>query len=297
MALTPLEHVLDYIEEHLDQTISLGELADLAGYSKYHFDRLFRYTVGEPLIEYVRKRKLTEASIKLLQTNLRQLDIAMSYGFQSQQSFTMAFKKHFQVTPGQYRKKGNRLILLEKHRYEATEIHFVHRLATTEPTLIEKENFVILGLEYFGANQNNEIPLLWDSFFSHIEGKLPVNAKKVYYGVCDHVADYDPLKSEFSYFAGIEIDVLSPSVWPPLDTKTVGKQLYLVFTHYGNSETLENTYRYIYGTYLSHTPYVLLDAPDFERYDERYDPASEHCVIEIYIPVAYSSSLLDTKSH
>jgi AraC family transcriptional regulator len=84
------------------------------------------------------------------------------------------------------------------------------------------------------------------------------------------------------------IEINEPLIQIPkgMITKTISKQDYVVFTHIGYSDTLENTYKYIYGTYFFKSRFELADAPDFERYDYRYDPNKETSEIDIYIPVA-----------
>jgi len=77
MEFSNLILAINYIEDNLKTNIQLSDIAKVAGYSKFHIDRLFRYAVGESLIEYVRKRKLTEASLKLLNTKARIIDIAI----------------------------------------------------------------------------------------------------------------------------------------------------------------------------------------------------------------------------
>ncbi len=76
MYLDSIQVAVDYIERNLSNTLRLSEIAEIAGYSMYHFDRVFKYTIGESIIEYVRKRRLTEASSELIQTENRMIDIA-----------------------------------------------------------------------------------------------------------------------------------------------------------------------------------------------------------------------------
>jgi len=68
------------------------------------------------VIEYVRKRKLTEAANLLISTKTKIIDIAIKYGFNSQQAFSLAFKKFYGKTPGEYRKKKHNLVLLGQKR-------------------------------------------------------------------------------------------------------------------------------------------------------------------------------------
>lgn len=95
---------MDYIEVRLDEVLTIGEIAKQAGYSKYHFHRIFKNNIGISISDYIRQRRLARASSALLYTNLRILDIALQNQFESQEAFTRAFKKYYRFPPGQYRK-------------------------------------------------------------------------------------------------------------------------------------------------------------------------------------------------
>lgn len=95
---------IKYIEDNLDKKIELEELADKVFLSKYYFHRIFHASMGEPVAEYVRKRRLTEAAKELLNTNNKIIDIALKYQFSSQEAFTKAFKRIYGIPPREYRR-------------------------------------------------------------------------------------------------------------------------------------------------------------------------------------------------
>ncbi|MDQ0216103.1 AraC-like DNA-binding protein [Oikeobacillus pervagus] len=99
-----LQKTIDYIEEHLDRHLSLEELASIAGFSKYHFHRLFQKEIGFTVAEFIRNRRMCYACSLLLHTDEKILDIAQSVQFESQESFTRSFKKVYKLPPGQFRK-------------------------------------------------------------------------------------------------------------------------------------------------------------------------------------------------
>jgi len=88
--LKELNKVMDYIEDHLTQDISLEEIADYAGVSDYHFRKIFYYLSGLSLSEYIKNRKLSEANKDLLNKE-RVTDVAFKYGYESIDGFTRAF--------------------------------------------------------------------------------------------------------------------------------------------------------------------------------------------------------------
>lgn len=95
---------IDFIESRLTEAIDVGELAQQAFFSKTHYQRLFRAIVGEPVMEYVKNRRLQLACCDVQTGNTGILDIALKYGYDSHEGFTRAFKAYFGVTPSEYRK-------------------------------------------------------------------------------------------------------------------------------------------------------------------------------------------------
>ena len=94
-----------HIEANLGETLNLPEVAEQAGYSVFHFGRIFQGITGETVMEYVRKRRLTEAGKALLHSNQRILDIALDWQYDSQEAFTRAFKRAYGVPPGTFRRR------------------------------------------------------------------------------------------------------------------------------------------------------------------------------------------------
>lgn len=99
-----IRDLLNWLEGHLDQRLSLDNVAAKAGYSKWHLQRMFKDVTGQAIGSYIRARRLTKAAVALKLTSRPILDIALQYRFDSQQTFTRAFKKQFAQTPASYRR-------------------------------------------------------------------------------------------------------------------------------------------------------------------------------------------------
>lgn len=97
---------IDYIESHLHEKLNLDTVADAVHYSKYHLHRMFTDTVGLTIQTYIQRRQLTEAAKLLAFSNRPILEIALSAGYTSQQSFTDIFKAMYKISPKQYREQG-----------------------------------------------------------------------------------------------------------------------------------------------------------------------------------------------
>ena len=96
---TRIERVLDYIHSHLDEALSLEQLAEQSCWSRWQLQRVFLHETGLTVAHYVRELKLSLAAEALLSGRQRVLDLALSHGFGSEVSFSRAFKQQFGCSP------------------------------------------------------------------------------------------------------------------------------------------------------------------------------------------------------
>lgn len=94
-----------YIEENLEEEITLHALAQQAGYSPWHCAKMFKEYTNKSPFEYIRKLRLSKAALVLRDEQLRVIDVALDFVFDSHEGFTRAFRKQFGVTPKSYQKK------------------------------------------------------------------------------------------------------------------------------------------------------------------------------------------------
>lgn len=95
---------LQYIETHLEEGMTLEDVAAAADFSMYHFHRIFQKQIGLTVAEYIRSRRLACASALLIYSTEDIIGIAFKCRFESQEAFTRAFKKEYGMPPGRYRK-------------------------------------------------------------------------------------------------------------------------------------------------------------------------------------------------
>jgi len=99
-----IDRVFEYMDRHLDRPLELDELAGVANFSPYHFHRLFTAWTGETVGEYLRRRRLEFAAVRLAgEPDTAVLDIALSVGFGSAEAFARAFKTRFAMTLTEWR--------------------------------------------------------------------------------------------------------------------------------------------------------------------------------------------------
>jgi len=109
-----IQKMLDCIEENLTRPFTLEMLAKQLNYSPYYCTRQFHKYAGISLRNYIRLRKVSAAVIDLRDTGERIIDIAVKYGFSSQEAFTHSFKRAYGMTPNEYRTMLKSLLLRVK---------------------------------------------------------------------------------------------------------------------------------------------------------------------------------------
>jgi len=97
---TRLERIRAYIRDHYAEEMNMAELAKRAGFSKFHFQRVFRETFGETLWDYIKRIRLEKSAYRLMASeNCTMTDVAYACGFSSSQHFARSFKEHFGLPP------------------------------------------------------------------------------------------------------------------------------------------------------------------------------------------------------
>lgn len=115
---------LSYLEEHLQEPVSLQTVAQRMQYSPYYVHRSFTQLCGMRMHDYVKRRRISEAARCLCETDASVLEIAVSYGYESSQAFSKAFKQLYKMTCTQFRKEQRYYALqhpLQLHELNRTE--------------------------------------------------------------------------------------------------------------------------------------------------------------------------------
>jgi AraC family transcriptional regulator len=274
-----VKNAVDYIEANLTNPIDLIEVAKTAGCSLFHFHRIFQATAGYSLKEYIRRRRLTEASLKLRNTKTGILEIALDFGYESQEAFTRAFQKETGSAPGEYRKTQSSFNL-----FPVLDIKFKNIIGVSNminPKVVERKGFMVIGPAIHTTNENEEnfqrLPKFWSEFnekkiHEFIPNKISNNS---FYGIC-----MDAKGNEFTYMIGVEVNSLEQ-----IPDNMVGRRIpearYAVFTAKGPVvRSVQDMIRYIYGEWLPKSEYTLAETPDFELYDERFNQ-TDKCEVDI----------------
>jgi len=288
-----IQRVINFIENNLQNEITLDELSKTACYSAFHFHRIFQILTGESVMDYIRKRRLSCTLEELEKTEKTITEIAMLYQFNSHDGFTRAFKRCYGINPGEYRKSKNKLIkpfkkinLLEKMNFSN------YRSIIMEPKIIIKESFKIIGYELRTTIENGEnfkkIPEFWTYYTkNNLSGKIPFKKNKnIELGIC---CDSDKQNHTFSYIIGFEVENVD-EIPEGMIGKVIPSSKYAVFTtpktgRKDFSKSIQETTKFIYQKWLPESGYEINDKGyDLEWYDERCH-SDDDCCMDIYIPV------------
>jgi AraC family transcriptional regulator len=104
-----INRVMDFVESNIDRELSLAELANVAGFSRFHFHRIFRGVVGETLSGFIQRVRLEKAAGKLVQNPKKSItEIALECGFSNSSAFARAFREKYGASAGEWRSGGYR---------------------------------------------------------------------------------------------------------------------------------------------------------------------------------------------
>lgn len=226
----------------------------------YHLHRLFTAAFGHSIKTYVRKRRLTEAA-KLLRTTKRGvLDVALACQFESQASFTRAFRALFGQPPAQFRREGPAVWYGGMERATSASLRHLKHGVTHEPrfeTLASPLH--VRGLRHELDLENEaELVSLWVELAASITEDVEV------YGVGLPAPD-----ARYVYLAGLVATQPWPFAPPPQQTVEVPPGRYAVFTHTGALELLGATVDFIWATWLPRSGFIKSSRPDLERFSLR----------------------------
>lgn len=151
------------------------------------------------------------------------------------------------------------------------------------PKIVARDAFGVIGLCYRGNNDNQEIPALWDAFVPRAREITHVVNEDVVYGIAD---SFDRASGTFEYLAGLEVMRDAP-VPGGMVSWTIPAQTYAIFNC--TLPTLMRTFQFAYDTWMPQADYRRAPGPEFELYDDRFNPGNPDSLISIYIPVRPSA--------
>lgn len=284
--LERMNGALGYIEEHLRDEIDFKEVAQMACCSEYHFKRMFSFLAGITLSEYIRRRRLTLAAFELNNSNIKIIDLAIQYGYNSPDSFTRAFQGLHGVTPSEARNNGQPLKAYPPMTFQLSikggnEMNY---------RIVEKEAFRIVGIMkrvpivFHGVNP--EIAAMWQSLNMEIITKLKQLSNVDPVGLLSASTHFSEgrmeEKGELDHYIGVATTNECPADMTQLE---VPASTWAVFESVGPfPDTLQNIWGRIYSEWFPSSNYEQAKGPEI-LWNESKDTTSPTFKSEIWIPV------------
>lgn len=283
--------IVNHIEDNLHSDLSVRSVSEYSGYSSHHFQKMFAAVTGLSLGSYIRRRRLTKAASKLRDSSERIIEIAIDSGFESQESFTRAFKSMFGANPNEYRKSDSDFGLRKLEAMTANLISHLRRGGINmKPRYETRGDFYVIGIgKVFERNDTKEIgDWLWPRLierFDEIQNKRGKDGNYfITYGVCKEIWKDSQIQDHFNYYAAVEV---KKGTVPPegMELLHIPAQKYAVFTHRGGIKDLSLTNQYIWGTWLPQSGYELAQASDLEVYPATFKPDLNESEMELWVPL------------
>jgi AraC family transcriptional regulator len=268
--------VVDYINNHLDEELDLQKLAEMSNLSTYHFHRIMKAFLGEPLGAYIIRVRL-ETAVRLLRyTDLPVEQIAYSVGYEMPSSLSKSFKQFYDITPQEYRNNKNFVIM--------KPVQLNPDLKLKSPKVIELETKKAIYIRLNGAYSELDFCGTWGRLWAYVK------EQKLFSAGIEHISIYhDDPKVTTSEKLRTDVCLVLPKPAEPkgeIGVKEIAGGKYAVFLYQGPYTNLRIVYDTIFAQWLPGSGYELRNAPLFEKYVN--DPSrTEEAKLktEIYIPL------------
>ena len=281
-----IQKVTYYIENHLDDELDVVQLAKVAGYSHFHFCRIFKIHIGESAISYATRLRLERAAIQVCTGKIRMIEIALDAGYKTPTGFLKAFKKRFGTTPTAY--KDSSSVLLNKYKE--------NKMKNIE-IIIRDEVHVVFHREIGDYVKSAEIA--WEKLSSKMDtleklfsNNPPKTAMNLSYensealGLCHDDPEITD-ESNIRYDAALVWDKEDVSELGTygFETKSVSGGKYAKTTYKGDYEVAGEAWYGIYA-WIEENSYSCRDEPSFEKYINASGETDFTKVqTEIYVPI------------
>ena len=252
MNFESLNDMVTYIEEHLTEDINYKKLAKIVGISDYSLQRIFVFLTGISIAEYIRKRRLSKSFEELRNSDIKIIDLAIKYNYESSISFSRAFKKYFGMTPSECRKK--------KTKYKLFPIYEFHDGNNYNDISYEIKELTEKKVYAFGVSASTQEDLLFK--IRHLYKKIRKNGIR---DIFDKYGMYGISLYEnglHKYYVGSKIKL------PDTEEIKIENGKYAIFEiNFKEQKDITRLYEFVYTKWIKSTDNKILDKPAIEFYE------------------------------
>ncbi|WP_129730408.1 AraC family transcriptional regulator [Ectobacillus funiculus] len=284
--LQNMNNAMKFIEENLTNDIDFKEVARLACCSEYHFKRMFSFLAGITLSEYIRRRRLTLAAFELRNRQVKVIDVAVKYTYNSPDSFTRAFQNLHGITPSEARNNGSSLKAYPPMTFQLS----IQGGDEMNYRIEEKAAFRIVGIykrvPILFKGINPEIASMWKSLDENTIYELKKLSNTEPMGLLSASTNFSEgrmeEKGELDHYIGVATTKECPNHLTSLE---VAASTWAVFEVAGPfPDTLQNVWGRIYSEWFPSSNYEQTKGPEI-LWNENKDTTSPTFKSEIWIPV------------
>lgn len=233
-----IQKMIDWIEENITEKPSLLDISKQIGYSPYYCSTMFHAVVGMTLKSYIAGRRLCRATLEIRDTNGRILDIAIKFGYSSQEALTRAFVAAYECTPYVYRKNPRPLCLSIKQTVLNPEYYIGKGEPTMNKTLLVNASTRIEYIpehKYIGIYDNTSTGY-GDMWVGHdcdlVTGVVESMSHICHPIVTAHTAGWTWKGGKRSYFYGLGVPYdYNGEIPEGFEIREIPASYYIVFSH------------------------------------------------------------------
>ena len=285
-SLSSMNKALLFIEERLTEDIDYGEVSRLACCSEYHFKRMFSFLSGIGLSEYIRRRRLTLAALDLKDKDLRIIDVAVKYGYNSADSFSRAFHSMHGILPSEARSENTQLKAYPRMTFQLS----IKGGCEMKYRIVEKEPFRLIGFKkrvpIIFEGVNPEIAKMTELITPEVIKQLKAISNVEPIGIISASTNFSEgrmeEKGELDHYIGV---ATSSAEIADFDVLEIDASDWAVFESIGPfPETLQNVWGRIYSEWFPSSGYEAAEGPEI-LWNEHPDTENPKYRSEIWIPV------------
>ncbi len=276
-----IQRVCDYVQQHLNDEISLDTLSDLAAFSKYHFHRVFSAQVGVSISQYVLLCRLKRASFRLaFEHQKRIIDIAFEAGFERPEAFSKAFKRTFGQSPSEFR---------ERPQWPQWHARFEFDVPTygqqqMQVTIVNFLTTKVAKLEHLGPPENVLATAGRFIAWRKTTGLSPVKTSNTYGIPYSDPNTTPPEQFRWDVCGSIDQDV--PANEFGVVTGMIPGGRCARIRHLGSHDSLDDSIYYVYRQWLPQSGENLRDFPCFFHYVNLIHEVDEcDLITDVYVPL------------
>lgn len=277
---TRIQKVIEYIRTHLSEPLEVARLADIGNFSMFHFHRIIRAYLNEPLGAYIKRIRLETAAQLLIYSQTPINDLSFQMGYELPSSFTHAFRKHFGMSPNEFRNQQQHKMKETANTIEISKVNF-----DLTPEIINLPAKKILSTRILGKYESNIIGQAWGKLMNY------VFQKQLFYPAMEMLGishDHPEISGDILYqYEACITFTQNLSSEGEFIVKELPAGKHAIFTYKGAYEGLDLIYNIILKNWLLNSPYQLREAPMFDQYLNTPDSTpTDELLTKIYVPVA-----------